>query len=313
MGMRYRMLGNTGLKVSALGFGAAPLGGVYGPFTESECAATVHQAIDLGFNLIDTSPYYGIKLGEEVLGRVLQGGWREKVFLATKCGRITKSDFNFRAFHIIQSMEDSLRRLQTSYVDIFQAHDIEFEANLDMVFTETFEALLKLKQQGKCRFIGMTGYPLGCLQRALESCQLDVCISYCHATLLDQTMLTRLAPLAQKRGAGIMNASPLAMGLLTPSPPEWHPAPEAVKEAARKANAHCASQGQSLSTLALKWVLQQEQVATTFVGMSKRSELQENLKALEGPPDPVLLEEVRKILAPVQGVCWPSGLWPAES
>jgi len=142
MTMRYRPLGKTGLQVSIIGFGAAPLGGIYGPFTETECTQTVHQAIDEGINLFDTSPYYGIKLGEEVLGRTLKGV-REKVILATKCGRITQTDFNFKADFIVKSMEESLQRLQTDHVDIFQAHDIEFEADLDMVFTETYEALQK--------------------------------------------------------------------------------------------------------------------------------------------------------------------------
>lgn len=312
MTMPTRMLGNTGLKVSVLGFGAAPLGGVYGPFNEKESTDTVHKAIDLGINLFDTSPYYGVRLGEEVLGRALSGGWRQKILLATKCGRIDKAEFNFRAPFIIQSMEDSLRRLQTDYFDIFQAHDIEFESNLDMVFTETYEALQKLKKQGKCRFIGMTGYPLGLLERALETCQLDVCISYCHCTLLDQSMLGKLVPVAKRRGTGIMNASPLAMGLLTKSPPEWHPAPEEVKQAARKAVEYCESRGSDLSLLALQWVLQQEEVATTFVGMSRMSELENNLRALEARPDPELLAGVKEILKPVQGRCWPSGHWKAE-
>lgn len=312
MAMQYRLLGKTGLKVSAIGFGAAPLGGVYGPFNEADATQTVHQAISQGINLFDTSPYYGIKLGEEVLGRALKGV-RDQVFLATKCGRITQTDFNFKASFIIKSMEESLQRLQTDYVDIFQAHDIEFEADLDMVFSETYEALIKLKQQGKCRFIGMTGYPLGCLKKALETCALDVCISYCHCTLLDQSMLTQLVPIAEQRGTGIMNASPLAMGLLTLTPPAWHPAPDEVKAAAMKAALHCQSKGYDLSLLAMQWVLQQKQVATTFVGMSRLQELEINLKGLEASPDPILLEEVKKILAPVQGRCWKSGLWNAEA
>ncbi len=312
MTMRYRTLGKTGLQVSIIGFGAAPLGGIYGPFTETECTQTVHQAIDEGINLFDTSPYYGIKLGEEVLGRTLKVV-REKVILATKCGRITQTDFNFKADFIVKSMEESLQRLQTDHVDIFQAHDIEFEADLDMVFTETYEALQKLKKQGKCRFIGMTGYPLGCLKKALEACALDVCISYCHCTLLDQSMLTELIPIAERRGTGIINASPLAMGALTLNPPAWHPAPEEVKQAAMKAAQYCKSQGSDLSLLAMQWMLQQENVATTLVGMSKLSELKINLKALESGPDPVLLEEVKKILSSVQGRCWPSGLWAAEA
>ena len=126
-------------------------------------------------------------------------------------------------------------------------------------------------------------------------------------------MLSELVPVAERRGTGIMNASPLAMGMLTLNPPEWHPAPVDVKEAAIKAAQFCKARGSDLSLLAMQWVLQQEKVATTFVGMSRLKELEINLKGLESSPDPVLLAEVNKILAPVQGRCWPSGLWAAEA
>ena len=126
-------------------------------------------------------------------------------------------------------------------------------------------------------------------------------------------MLSELVPIAERRGTGIINASPLAMGALTLNPPAWHPAPEEVKQAAMKAAQYCKSQGSDLSLLAMQWVLSQEKVATTLVGMSKLSELETNLKALENGPDPVLLKEVQKILSPVQGRCWHSGLWAPEA
>ena len=95
--MRTNTLGNTGLKVSALGFGGGPLGGFYGGFEEAESIRALHLAIDRGVNLVDTSPYYGGGKSEEILGKGLKGGWRDKVVLATKCGRIAKDQFNFTA------------------------------------------------------------------------------------------------------------------------------------------------------------------------------------------------------------------------
>lgn len=312
--MRLTELGRTGLKVPAVGFGGGPFGGFYGSFDEAEAVAAIHLAVERGMNLIDTSPYYGGGRSEEVIGKGLAGGWRDRVILATKCGRIARDRFDFSAAGIKASCETSLRLLGTDHVDILQAHDIEFEKDLERVFDETFRALEDLKRQGKCRFIGMTGYPVGMLARAIRSCALDVVISYCHATLLDRTMLDRLVPVARERGTGIINASPMSMGLLTMAgPPEWHPAPPEVKEACLRARAACARRGADLSDLALAYPLSMPEIATTLVGIRDRAEVERNLAAAERAPDPVLLGEVMAELADVQGVCWDSGHWPAQS
>src|SRR3954447_9657004 len=145
--MRMRELGRTGLKVSAVSYGASPLGGVFGDVDEEAGIACVHRALDLGINLIDVSPYYGITRAETVLGRALRGGRRDRVILCTKAGRISDTEFDFSAAHVTRSLEDSLRRLGTDYVDVLQAHDIEFADDFEQVFTETAEALDRLKQQ----------------------------------------------------------------------------------------------------------------------------------------------------------------------
>lgn len=306
--MELRELGRTGLKVSPLGFGGAPLGGMYGAVEESEMIAAVRHAVDAGINLVDTSPYYGPLHSEVLLGKALRDGWRERVLLATKCGRIDKAVFDFSAEFVVRSMDDSLRRLQTDRVDIFQAHDIEFADDLDRVFTETAEALYRLKKQGKCRFIGMTGLPLVVLKRAVEACNLDVTISYCHCTLLDTTLLTDLLPVTERRGVGIINASPLGMGLLTDDgPPPWHPADAQIKEASKKAARLCRERGADLSTLALAFVLREKRLATTLVGMTSRAEVDRNLRAMATAVDEGLLAEVQKVLAPVKDRTWPSG------
>jgi L-galactose dehydrogenase len=306
--MEQRELGRTGLNVSVLGYGGAPLGGMYGTLDQAEAIAAVRQAIDSGINLIDTSPYYGPLHSETLLGKALRDVWRERVILATKGGRIDLNTFDFSAEFITRSMDESLRRLQTDYVDIFQAHDIEFADDLDRVFTETAEALYRLKKAGKCRFVGMTGLPLKVLQRAIEACDLDVVISYCHCTLLDTTLLTGLQPVAERRGVGIINASPLGMGLLTDGgPPPWHPADAEIKAAARQAVELCRKRGGDLSALALAWVLSVKRLPTTLVGMKTRAEVDRNLRAVGSAVDEALLEDVQRILAPVQGRTWPSG------
>ncbi len=306
--MEYRELGRTGLKVSPLSFGGAPLGGMYGTIEEPEAIASVRHAIDAGINLVDTSPYYGPLHSEVLLGKALGDGWRRRVYLATKCGRIDRDVFDFSAGSIARSLEESLRRLQTDYLDIFQAHDIEFADDLDRVFTESAEALYRLKKQGKCRFVGMTGLPLPVLRRAIEECELDVVISYCHCNLLDTTLLTDLLGVAERRGVGVINASALGMGLLSDGgPPPWHPADNEIKEAARQAVALCERRGARLSTLALAWVAREKRLATTLVGMATRAEVDRNLAALRTPVDEALLADVAKVLAPVKDRTWPSG------
>jgi L-galactose dehydrogenase len=309
--MELRTLGKTGLRVSVVGFGAASLGNMYEPIDEAVGRAAVHRALDLGINLFDTSPYYGETLSETLLGKALAGGRRERVVLCTKVGRITKTRFDFSADFIARSLDDSLRRLQTDHLDVFHAHDIEFADDFERIFAETAGALERAKQQGKCRFIGMTGLPVRLLVQAIERCPLDVVLSYCHCNLLDSTMKTLLLPAAQRRGVGVFNASPLAMGLLrSQAAPAWHPAPPELHAAARRAAEVCTAAGVELADLAQQAVFHDAAVTTTFVGMARPEEVEASVRAVETPPDAGLLAAVQAVLAPVQNVTWPSGNFP---
>ena len=110
--MQYRLLGQTGLNVSILSFGASSLGGAFRDIDEQEGVRTVHKALELGINFIDVSPYYGLTKAETVLGRALVGIPREAYFLATKCGRYGSNicDFDFSATRVIRSVDESLAR-----------------------------------------------------------------------------------------------------------------------------------------------------------------------------------------------------------
>ena len=124
--MEYRKLGKTDLMVSLVGYGASPLGDVYGAVDSHEAELAAHLAIERGINFFDVSPYYGLTLAEERLGQYLLGR-REKIILATKCGRYGLSDFDFSAKRIATSLEESLRRLKTVQCSS-QLHDLH--ANL---------------------------------------------------------------------------------------------------------------------------------------------------------------------------------------
>ena len=304
--MERRLLGRTGLEVSALGFGGSPLGGEFGPIDEGEGRRAVRHAFERGITYFDVAPYYGRTRAETLLGEALRG-IRDRVVLATKVGRYGKSEFDFRPERVLTSLEESLVRLRTDVIDVVFVHDIEF-GELGPLLSETIPALERARDQGKVRAIGVSGLPLPVLRRAVEGARLDVVLSYCHYHLADTTLEDGLAPHASERGVGVVNASPLAMGLLTQAgPPEWHPAPPALKAACRRAAEVCAREGADLAALALRFAIDTPIVATTLVGMPTVAQVDRNLEATARPIDRPLLERVRAVLEPVEGTTWPSG------
>lgn len=308
--MELRDLGRTGLRVSAMSLGGAAIGQQYGPVTLAEVADCVHAAIESGVNLIDTSAYYGKGVSEQLLGEALTGGWREKVHICTKAGRLDRDVFDFTPAGMRRCLEGSLKRLRTDAVEILLAHDIEFADDYEAVFAETAGVLHDLKREGKCRFVGMSCYPLGLLRQAIERCDLDVVISYCHLNLQNTRLLTELLPAAERHGVGVLNASPLAMGLLTSQgPPPWHPAPDEVKEKCKHAAALCRDRGSDISFLGMQYCFAEGRIPSTITGTAKRPELAVNLRAMTEPINRELLRQVQDVLAPVKDVVWTSGNW----
>lgn len=304
--MQYRNLGRTELRVSIMGFGSSPLGDVFGATDPLEGNRAVGLAIDEGVNFFDVSPYYGLTLAEERLGQALDGK-RSKVVLATKCGRYRKDSFDFSASRVTSSLEESLKRLRTDYVDLFQAHDVEF-GDVEQIIQETIPAMRRLQEQGKVRYIGITGYPLKPLIRIVEAIPVDTVLSYCRYNLLNDDMNSVLMPVADKYGIGVINASPLYMGALTNhGAPEWHPASKEVRVAAQEAAKFCRDRGSDLAEVALQFCFRSNRVASTLVGMSTTEQVRKNLHALLTPVDEEMMDQVSAILAPVYNNVWPSG------
>jgi L-galactose dehydrogenase len=297
--MEFRTLGNTGLKVSRLGFGAAPLGNEYGGMSNAEVEQAVHLAIDSGINFFDTAPYYGRTLSETRLGEALKGR-RHEVVLATKCARYDVAGFDFSADRVTRSVDESLKRLQTDYLDIFHIHDVEF-GDKRQIIDETMPAMRRIQASGKARFIGITGLSLRMLREVSAEAPVDCMLTYCRYNLLN-TDAAAMDP------SGLINASPLHMGLLTPAgPPAWHPAMPIVRETARKIVDFCQGRGVSVTDLALQFTLSNSNIATTFTGISTSDEVRRNLKAIEGTPDPEILLEIEAIARPARGRIWRAG------
>ncbi len=304
--MQYRELPHSSLKASILGFGASPLGNEFKPVDPAEAERAVRYAIDRGINLFDVSPYYGRTLAEERLGSAL-GGLREKVILCTKCGRYDTASFDYSAERTMRSAEESLRRLRTDYLDILHVHDIEF-GDRDQILNETIPALKELKRQGKIRLAGVTGFPLKMLADVAVRGEVDIVMSYCRYNLLIRDLDMHLTPVLKEHGIGLLNASPLHMGILTEcGAPEWHPAPERVKNAGRKIVELCRSKGIDVASAALRFCLDHPDVSSTLVGMSKPEHVDGNLKAFELHTDPDFLAAVERLAGPDLNVTWPSG------
>ncbi len=304
--MEYRLLGKTGLKVSVLSFGASSLGSVFRPIDEAEGIRTVHTALDLGINFIDVSPFYGLTRAETVLGQALKGVSRDRYYLATKVGRYGEDVFDFSAKRVIASVDESLTRLGLDYIDLIQCHDIEF-GSLDQVVNETLPALRQVQAQGKVRFVGITGLPLKIFRYVQERAEIDTILSYCHYTLQD-TSLAELIPALQAKQIGLINASPLGMGLLTNrGTPEWHPATPDIKQVCAQAAAYCRSQGVDIAKLAMQFALANPHIHTTLVGTANPHNIRQNVAWLEEPLDEELLPAVQEILKPVQNKTWNVG------
>jgi L-galactose dehydrogenase len=305
--MRYHSLGNTDLKVSAVSFGTAPLGDMFGAADEAEATATVHRAIDAGINFFDSSPYYGSGLAERRLGAALRGR-RDDVVIGTKAGRYGGDEFDFSPKRLRESVHRSLELLRTDYVDILQLHDIEF-VDLDGVFADSYAELVRLREEGKCRYIGMTGYPMHTLCRAVAETDLDVVLSYAHYTLLNTRLSDTLAPLCRQRGVGVINAAAVALGLLTPAGSRIDvPAGRRITDAARRAARVCAQRDADIALLANQFSIQRSGAATTVVGTTKARHLDAAVAAEATPIDEDLLAAVLAATADVRDLSWRSGL-----
>ncbi|CAA6653504.1 unnamed protein product [Spirodela intermedia] len=317
--LERRELGSTGIKVSCVGFGASPLGNVFGPVSDDEALAAVRRAFELGINFFDTSPYYGGTVSESVLGRCLRalGVPRSEFFVSTKCGRYIDG-FDFSAERVTRSVDESLSRLGLDYVDFLQCHDIEF-GSLDQIVSETIPAIQKLKEAGK-----IFNYVLDRVPQ--ES--VDVILSYCHYSINDSSLLS-LLPYLEKKGVGVISASPLAMGLLTDNGPPNGIRPRrssrllirrrgrdrrspCLLASCRAAADHCRGKGKNISHLALQYSLGNKGVASVLVGMNSVKQVEENVAAAMEQAangiDEELLKEVEAILGPVKNQTWPSGI-----
>jgi L-galactose dehydrogenase len=305
--MQYRRLGKTGLNVSVIGFGASPLGNVFDDCDESEGIRSVHCAIDLGINFFDVAPFYGLTLAETRLGDAIKGK-RNDILLATKCGRYGLRDFDFSYQRILDSADESLKRLKTDYVDLMQLHDIEFGSK-EQVLNEAIPALQKIKASGKARFVGITGLPVRYLAAIATEVEVDTVLSWAHYNLLQDEINAELVPLCQQKDMGLMNAAPLVQRILSDaSIPAWHNAPVELQAIQAPLLECCKKYGVALSDVAIRYAIDHPFIATTVIGMCDQNNVKKNIGVLEFSIPEGLLDEINQLVAPVKNTMWYEGM-----
>lgn len=301
--MQYREIGKTGMKVSNISFGASSLGGVFHSLKEEEGIEAVHTALDNGINFIDVSPYYGHLKAEIVLGKALKGVERSRYYLSTKVGRYGKDGVNlwdYSARKSVESVYESLDRLNVDYIDLINVHDIEF-SDLEMVCNETLPALTELKSKGVVKHVGITNLTLRHFKYVINHVPkgtVESILSFCHYCLNDDALVDYL-DFFEQNDVGVINASPFSMGLLTErGAPAWHPAPKPLQDLCRKAAQHCKDKGKSIEQLAVSFSVSNPRIATTLFSTTRSASVLQNINWANEPMDEALFAEVRKILEP---------------
>ena len=312
--MRYTELGKTGMKISHISFGASSLGSVFHETRLSESISAVEAAIDGGINFIDVSPYYGHYKAETVLGQALKGIPREKYYLSTKVGRYGKDGVNtwdYSAQRATDSVYESMDRLGVDYIDLINVHDIEFQAalpgGLQKVVDETLPALVELRRKGVVGHVGITDLQLENLKWVVEHVEegtVESVLNFCHYCLCDDA-LTDYLDFFEQRGVGVINASPLSMGLLSQrGVPDWHPAPKPLVDACQRAARLCSERGYGIERLAIQYAVSNPRIASTLFSSANPDNVRRNIAWAGEEPDAQLVAEVRDTIGSQQRVTW---------
>ena len=312
--MEYRTLGKTGLRVSALSFGASSLGGVFHSIDEGRAIEAVFTALDGGMNLIDVSPYYGHYKAETVLGKALRQIPRDRYILSTKVGRYGKDGVNtwdYSGKRAQESIYESMERLGVEHIDLIHVHDIEFQASLpgglQKVVDETLPALVELKEKGLVSHVGITDLQISNLRWVIDHSPegaVETVLNFCHYCLCDDALADNL-DYFEAHGIGLINASPLSMGLLSERGiPDWHPAPKLLVETCKSAAQYCKAQGYPIEKLAMQFSISNPRIPSTLFSSANPDNVRRNLQFIEEPINWQLVNEVQEIIGPAMRLTW---------
>src|SRR5262245_25260715 len=317
--MELRPFGQTGLQVSAVGYGCWEIGGGYGDIEEQDFVRAVGRALDLGINCFDTAEGYGMGASERSLGQAL-GSRRDEAVIVTKFGMNYKDKPNLRDSsreRVIASIDKSLKNLGTDYVDVYLVH----WPDRNTPFEETMSALDDIVREGKVRFVGLSNFKKEEIEACMAVRRVDV-VQY-GWNMFDRRMQTEILPYCAEHGVGFMAYGSLAFGLLTGTFTEDHDfgstdwrarqgnmgaikmfaalfGPEKFKDnvrAVEELRVIAARYDKTLPQFALRWAMSNPAVSTALVGCRSVSEVEDNAGAIGWAISAADLAEIDAIFA----------------
>ena len=311
--MEQRTLGNSAVKLSRIGLGCMGMSEFYGPSRDEDSLALIRQAVDLGINFFDTADVYGGKKGqgvtEQIIGRWLaSGGRRERIILATKVhGTMGEATFDrgLSAAHIRRACEDSLRRLQTDYIDLYQMHHIERSTPWD----EIFQAMQTLVQQGKIIYVGGSNFAAWDIATANQIAArrnfLGLVSEQSKYSLACRHIELEVLPCCRHYGVGVIPWSPLDGGLLggvlNPGKEGRRVGESMLKRSAalrptlEKWEDFCRRLGEKPAAVALAWMLANPVVTSPIIGPRTMDQLVGAMRALDLKLDASALKTLDEI------------------
>ena len=323
--MKMKRIPRVDEDLSAVGFGCWGISGsdVWNNTTDADSMAAIHRALDRGINFFDVAPVYGLGHAETILGHALKGH-RHEVLIASKCGLPWDDQKNVRldlsAGNLYREIDDSLRRLSTDYVDIYQMHWPDPKTPIE----ESMEALLRIKESGKIRHIGVSNFSADLTREALALGEIATYqglynllernpTSY-HAINLDYRMEKEIVPLCREHGIGLLPYSPLFQGLLTDAfkaednfdendvrsenPKLNGEAFPVYFEMSERLRAFARRIGRPLSQVAINWLIRQDVVASVISGGQIPDHVEENAGSASWTLTDEMVDEIEALLAP---------------
>lgn len=319
-----RPLGRSGLKVTTLGFGGAPLGDLYAHLDEAGAIATVEAALASGINLIDTSPLYGHGLSEHRIGAALRRSGRKDVVISTKVGRVAEPfagrgngsgylgglphglRFDYSHDGTMRSLEQSALRLGVDRIDVVLIHDVDvwthgkdaIDARFAQAMDGAYRALDTLRAAGAVKAIGVGVNEAEMCERFARAGDFDTMLLAGRYSLLEQPGLASFMPLAREKGIGLMlggvfNSGILATGPIAGAKYNYQPAPPAILARVAAIEAVCARHGVPLRRAALQFPLGHPAVASLVMGAVKPEEVTDQVAELSAPVPAALWTELK--------------------